>query len=84
MLLLALALTAAGLLLDLGGWTLGLNTLSRVVGSAGKLPVAIETGLNVARIGVFIGTSMLLIGFLLLATSLIVHFATKRKPPVIS
>ena len=77
-------LLGAGLILDIGGWMWGLNTLSEVGSSAPTPPGHVQTGINVALIGVLIGTPVLVLGVLMLVASLIVHFTTKRKQPAVS
>ena len=85
LLFLALVLIAAGLAIGIGGWAFGLKALSEVVTSAaGSAGIRPRIGLNVVMICVFIGTFMLLDGFLLLVAAVGVHFTQKRKPPVIS
>ncbi len=79
LLIVAFALIAAGLILGIGGWMWGLNTLSGVLGTTATPPGHVQTGISVVFICFFIATPMLIIGFLMLVVSVIVHFATKRK-----
>jgi len=78
LLIVAFGLIAAGLILVIGGWMWGLNILSQVVG-ASTPPGHPQTGIGIALIGTFIGIPMLMVGFVLLVVSVIVHFTTKRK-----
>jgi hypothetical protein len=78
LLMIAFGLIAAGLVIVIGGWVWGLNTLSQI--ASGQIPPKhTQTGTGIALLGTFIGTPMTMIGFLLLVVSVIVHFATKRK-----
>jgi hypothetical protein len=78
LLIIAFGLIAIGLILVIGGWVWGLNTLSQI-GGAPTPHGYVQTGIGIALMGTFIGTPILIIGFLTLVVSVIIHFATKRK-----
>ena len=74
LLILGSILLAIGLFTGLGGLIWGANAFSQV---------QVQTGMRVGFIGILVGIPMLMLGLVLIVAAIVVHAATKRKPPVI-